>query len=313
MSDLLEKFKLNNGIEMPALGLGVLGLKTGGETEHAVKTALLNGYRLIDTASAYHNEEGVAQGIKASGVPREEIFITSKLDNNDQGYKNAFKAFNRTLKRLQTDYLDLYLIHWPRGKKSLATWKAMEELVEQGKIRAIGLSNFDIHHLDYFLPECKIIPAVNQVELHPEYLRPELQNYCKQHQIQLEAWSPLMQGRVADYPEIREIAEKYGKTPFQVVLRWNLQKEIVTIPGSGNPTEIASNARLFDFELNEKDLAIIDGLDRNTPITPRRERLSYLLEMMMKRRNIKTLFSLVIKTINDKFSIHNKSFFTRHV
>ena len=140
----------------------------------AVKTALLNGYRCIDTASAYHNEEGVAKGIKASGIPREEIFITSKLDNNDQGYKNAIKAFKRTLKRLQTDYLDLYLIHWPKGKKSLESWKAMEELYEQGKIRAIGVSNFDIHHLDYFLPECRIIPAVNQVELHPEYQRPEL-------------------------------------------------------------------------------------------------------------------------------------------
>ncbi len=307
MTDGLFNFKLNNGITMPAFGLGVLGLNKGSKTERAVKTALLNGYRSIDTASAYHNEEGVAKGIKASGIPREKIFITSKLDNNDQGYKNAKEAFKRTIKKLQTNYLDLYLIHWPKGKKSLESWKAMEELHEEGKIRAIGVSNFDIHHLDFFLPECRIKPAVNQVELHPEYQRPELHEYCKQHNIQIEAWSPLMQGRVIEVPEIKKLAEKYGKSPVQIVLRWNIQKEIVTIPGSGNPSEIISNAKIMDFELEEKDIAIMNALDKNKPIIPRRERLLYLWEMMKKQGANKTLLSLAFKTIGDKFKTNQNA------
>jgi methylglyoxal/glyoxal reductase len=260
--NISSKVRLNNGVEMPWLGLGVFMAEEGIEVENAVVTALKHGYRSIDTASVYQNERGVGVGIKKSKVPREEIFLTSKVWNSDQGYKTTLEAFEESLERLQTDYLDLYLIHWPKGKLSLDTWKAMEELYEKGLIRAIGVSNFLVHHLEDFLPECNVVPAVNQVEFHPELIQPELLEYCRKKGIQPEAWSPIMKGKVLDIPVLQALAAKYQKTPVQVVLRWDIQKGVVTIPKSVHPERIISNAGIFDFELSAEDMAKIDRLDK---------------------------------------------------
>ena len=280
--DIHSKVRLNNGIEMPWLGLGVFRLKEKGEVERAVKTALQNGYRSIDTASAYHNEEGVANGIKASGVPREEIFLTTKIKKDDQGYQSAIDAFYRSLEFLKTDYLDLLLIHWPMGNKSLKTWKAMEELYKKGLIRAIGVSNFKIHHLEYLFTMSKIIPAVNQVEFHPKHSQPELLEFCKSKNIQLEAWSPLMRGNIVKISTIKKLAAKYNKTPAQIVLRWDIQKEVVTIPKSGNAERIIANSKIFDFEISKEDMMKINTLNENNAIIEYRDRTVHLLQMLHK-------------------------------
>ena len=282
--DISAKVKLNNGVEMPGLGLGVLRLKEGGEVEKAVQVALENGYRLIDNAAIYHNEKGVGKGLRASGIPREELFLSSKVANDQQGYHNTFKAFQRSLDWLQTDYLDLYLIHWPKADISLETWKAMEELYEKGKVRAIGVSNFWVHHLEYFLPKINIVPAVNQVEFHPEMTQTELLDFCKLHNIRVEAWSPVMQGKVLEIPLLKRIAKKYGKTPVQVVLRWDLQKGVIPIPRSGKPSEIIENTQLFDFELSQADMAEIESLNRNKRIFPYYDRIPFLLKALINNK-----------------------------
>ncbi|TNF43396.1 MAG: aldo/keto reductase [Bacteroidetes bacterium] len=264
--NISSKVKLNNGVEMPWFGLGVFLSNEGEEVENAVKLALQSGYRHIDTAAIYKNERGVGKAVKESGIAREEIFITSKVWNTDQGYKTTLAAYEASLERLQMDYLDLYLIHWPKGKRSVETWKALEELYQKGKVRAIGISNFLVHHLEEFLPECKIMPAVNQVEFHPELLQPELLEYCQKRGIQPEAWAPMMKGRVNDIPLMQELAAKYGKNPVQIVLRWDIQKGVVTIPKSVTPERIISNANIFDFELSEEDMVKIDKLDKNARI-----------------------------------------------
>jgi len=264
--DISSKVTLNNGVEMPWLGLGVFRSEDGPEVENAVKTALENGYRSIDTAAIYQNERGVGNAIRESVVPREEIFLTSKVWNSEQGYQSTLAAFEASLEKLQTSYLDLYLIHWPKGKKSVETWKALEELHKKGRIRAIGVSNFLVHHLEDFLPECKITPAVNQVEFHPELIQPELLEYCKKKGIQHEAWSPIMKGRVSNISLLKELGTKYNKTPVQVVLRWDIQKGVVTIPKSVTPERIISNANFFDFELSPEDMEKINQLDKNKRI-----------------------------------------------
>jgi diketogulonate reductase-like aldo/keto reductase len=261
--DLFSKVKLNNGVEMPWFGLGVFRSEEGSEVENAVLTALQNGYRHIDTAAIYKNERGVGNAVKASGIARNEIFITSKVWNTDQGYEKTLKAFEGSLERLQTDYLDLYLIHWPKGKRSVESWKALEELYQKGRVKAIGVSNFLVSHLKEFLPECKIIPAVNQYEFHPELVQAELLAFCKEKGIQPEAWSPIMKGKVLEVPLLKDLAEKYGKNPVQIALRWDIQKGVVTIPKSVTPERIISNAGIFDFELSEEDMAKIDKLDKN--------------------------------------------------
>jgi len=264
--NISSKVKLNNGVEMPWFGLGVFMSKEGTEVENAVKTALQNGYISIDTAAIYQNERGVGKAITESGIPREDIFLTSKVWNTDQGYKTTLAAFEKSLEKLQTDYLDLYLIHWPKGKRSVESWKALEEIYEKGKAKAIGISNFLVYHLDEFLPECKITPAVNQVEFHPELIQPDLLEYCQKRGIQLEAWSPIMKGRVNDIPLMQDLAAKYVKTPVHIVLRWDIQKGVVTIPKSVTPERIISNADIFDFELSTEDMAKIDKLDKNARI-----------------------------------------------
>lgn len=248
---------------MPWLGLGVFQSEDGEEVITAVKTALANGYKSIDTAAIYRNERGVGTAILESDVAREDIFLTSKVWNTEQGYATTMAAFEESLEKLQTDYLDLYLIHWPKGERSVETWKALEEIYAKGQVKAIGISNFLVHHLEDFLPHCKVMPTVNQVEFHPELIQPDLLEYCKGKGIQLEAWSPIMKGKVNEIPELKELAEKYGKTPVQITLRWDIQKGVVTIPKSVTPERIIANADIFDFELTPKDMAKIDSLDKN--------------------------------------------------
>ena len=261
-----SKVKLNNGVEMPWLGLGVFLTEEGQEVETSVKIALDNGYRSIDTAAIYRNERGVGRAIKSSGIPRNEIFLTSKVWNSDQGYETTLRAFDESIEKLQTDYLDLYLIHWPKGQRSVETWKALEKIYHDGRAKAIGISNFLVHHLEDFLPHCTVNPAVNQVEFHPELIQPDLLKYCQIRNIQLEAWSPIMKGRVNDIPVMQALAAKYGKTPVQVVLRWDIQKGVITIPKSVKSERIISNANIFDFELSADDMEKIDRLDRNKRI-----------------------------------------------
>ena len=261
--DIFSKVTLNNGVKMPWLGLGVFRLREGREIENAILTAIETGYRSIDTASFYMNERGVGKAVKNCRIPRDEIFITTKVWNSEQGYHSTKAAFERSLNKLQVDYIDLYLIHWPVEKTSVETWKAMEELYKNGKVRAIGVSNFLIHHLEDFLPNCSIKPVVNQVEFHPQLTQPELLKFCRQNEIQPEAWSPIMKGRVNNIPLLKTLGNKYGKTPVQIVLRWDIQKGIITIPKSSNPERIQSNANIFDFEISGEDMIKIDQIDRN--------------------------------------------------
>ncbi|MDN4594300.1 aldo/keto reductase [Polycladomyces subterraneus] len=253
---------------MPWLGLGVWRAQEGGEVENAVKTAIRVGYRSIDTAAMYGNEVGVGRAVRESGVPREELFITTKVWNTDQGYDSTLAAFEASLQRLGMDYVDLYLIHWPVAGKYKETWKALEKIYRDGRARAIGVSNFQIHHLEDLMADAEIKPMVNQVEFHPHLTQKELRAYCSQHGIQVEAWRPLMKGEVANVPEIRELAAKYGKTPAQIVLRWNLQHGVVTIPKSVKEYRIRENADVFDFELSQEDMAKLDGLNRNQRFGP---------------------------------------------
>jgi diketogulonate reductase-like aldo/keto reductase len=251
---------------MPWVGLGVHRAGSGDEVVNAMKCALQAGYRSIDTATYYQNEHRVGQVVAEIGIPREEIFLTSKVWNTDQGYRSTIEVFESSLEKLQTSYLDLYLIHWPQPGTTFETWRAMEELYEKGKIRAIGVSNFMIPHLKRLMENARIKPMVNQVEFHPELVQSELLQFCKENRIQMEAWRPIMKGRVNEIPLLQELAEKYGKSPVQVVLRWDIQKGVVTIPKSITPERIISNADIFDFELSAEDVDRIDGLDRNARI-----------------------------------------------
>ncbi|MGD9929617.1 MAG: aldo/keto reductase [Mangrovibacterium sp.] len=260
--------KLSNGLEMPVLGLGVFLSKEGSEVINAVKYALETGYRSIDTAAVYKNENGVGQAIRESELPREEVFLTSKVWNSDQGYHNTLRAFDESLNKLQTDYLDLYLVHWPKGESSHESWTALEELYDSGRVKAIGVSNFMVPHLEDLMKGCRIKPMVNQYEFHPELVQPALLDFCKSHQIQPEAWSPIMKGRVNDIPVLKALAAKYQKSPAQITLRWDIQKGVVTIPKSVTPERIKINAEIFDFELSEEDMAKIDALDQDKRIGP---------------------------------------------
>lgn len=250
---------------MPRFGLGVFQVEDGEEVYNSVKWALEHGYKSIDTAAIYRNEEGVGRAIKDSGIPRDELFITSKLWNSDQGYEEAFQAYQASLDKLGLDYLDLYLIHWPVPKqnKYKESWKAMEELYNDGKIRAIGVSNFKEHHLDDLLQEAAITPMVNQVEYHPHLQQKSLHEYCKQHNIQLEAWSPLKQGELLNDPTLIEIAERHGKSTAQVILRWDLQQEVITIPKSVKQHRIHENADIFDFELTNEEIKQIEAMNKD--------------------------------------------------
>ncbi|WP_431163766.1 aldo/keto reductase [Flagellimonas beolgyonensis] len=268
ITNLQGTFELHNGVQMPYFGLGVYLSKDGNEVIHAVKDALNHGYRHIDTASIYDNEEGVGQGIRESEVDRKDVFLVSKVWNNDQGYDATLRAFDASLKRLGTDYLDLYLIHWPKGELSKDTWKALERLYMEKRVRSIGVSNFLKHHLEDLLPSVEIVPMVNQMEFHPYLVQQELLDFCNANNIQYEAWSPLMQGHIFDLEVMKEMAHRYNKTIAQIVLRWDLQKGVVTIPKSSKKNRIIANADLFDFEISEADMKALDALDRGKRFGP---------------------------------------------
>lgn len=269
MKSLQDAATLHNGVRMPWLGLGVYKVQEGDEVIRSVRTALEVGYRHIDTAAFYENEEGVGRAIRESAIRREEVFVTTKVWNSDQGYESTLKAFHTSLKKLGFDYIDLYLVHWPVKEKYKETYKALEKLYKDGFVRAIGVSNFQIHHLEHILADCEIKPMVNQVEFHPRLTQKELLAFCKQHQIQLEAWSPLMRGgELLNEPTLVDIAQKYGKTPAQVILCWDLQHEVVTIPKSVTPQRIAQNANIFDFTLTKEEMDAIDALNENRRIGP---------------------------------------------
>ncbi|MFZ4454059.1 aldo/keto reductase [Salibacterium aidingense] len=254
---------LANGVKMPWVGLGVYKAEAGNEVRTAVKSALEAGYRSIDTASFYGNEVSVGEAIQESGVPVDDIFITTKVWNDEQGFEETLEAFERSREKLGVDVLDLYLIHWPVPGKYKETWGALEKLYEEGKVRAIGVSNFTDQHLEELMKTAKVKPMVNQVEFHPRLFQKELLEYCQNHDIQLEAWRPLGQGDLLDEDPIQRIAEKHGKTPAQVLIRWSLENNVITIPKSVTPERIKSNAEVFDFSLDTEDLQAIDGLNEN--------------------------------------------------
>ena len=251
---------LNNGVKMPWLGLGVFGSGEGQETINAVRYAFESGYRGVDTASLYGNEKSVGMAVRQSSIPREEIFVTTKVWNTDQGYDSTLKAFDKSKKTLGLDYVDLYLIHWPVKNHYIDTWRALEKLYNEGLVRAIGVSNFNKHHLQDIFTESDIIPAVNQVEFHPNFVQNELFSFCDSNGIRLEAWSPLARGRVFEHQTILSLCAKYGKTPAQIVLRWELQKGIVVIPKSSNKDRIIENSKIFDFELDITEIGHIDNM-----------------------------------------------------
>jgi 2,5-diketo-D-gluconate reductase A len=269
---------LNNGVEIPQLGFGVYQVKPE-ETAQAVQTALEVGYRHIDTAEMYGNEAGVGEGIRNSGIPREEVFVTSKLNNGFHAHDDALKAFDGTLEALGSDYVDLFLIHWPLpgiDVDYVETWKALEEVYASGRAKAIGVSNFNAHHLRKLHGETDVIPAVNQIEVHPYLAQDELRAFNAQHQIATEAWSPIAQGKVLDDPAILRVAERYGKTASQVTLRWHVQRGDIVFPKSVTRSRVEENFDIFDFELSEDDLREITALDRNERTGPDPDTFNYI-------------------------------------
>ncbi|MDT0266421.1 aldo/keto reductase [Streptomyces sp. DSM 44915] len=254
---------LNNGVQMPQLGFGVWQVPDD-EAEVAVGQALAAGYRSIDTAAIYGNEEGTGRALASSGLPRDELFVTTKLWNTDQGYDTALAAFDRSLEKLRLDYVDLYLIHWPAPAHDLyvESWKALEKILADGRARAVGVSNFKPKHLRRLLDETQIVPALNQIELHPNFQQAESRAFHEELGILTEAWSPLGSGKgLLDDPELARIAAKHGRTPAQVVLRWHLQLGNVVIPKSVTPSRITENFDVFGFALDDEDLAAIGALD----------------------------------------------------
>ncbi|MBT2737912.1 aldo/keto reductase [Bacillus sp. ISL-7] len=259
---------LNNGVKMPWFGLGVFKVEEGPELVNAVKTAIQHGYRSIDTAAIYENEEGVGQGIKESGIAREDLFVTSKVWNADLGYESTLAAYQTSLDKLGLEYLDLYLIHWPVAGKYKEAWRALETLYKEGRVRAIGVSNFQVHHLEDLMKDAEIKPMVNQVEYHPRLTQNEVQAFCREQGIQMEAWSPLMQGQLLDNEGLAAIAVKYKKSVAQIILRWDLQNGIVTIPKSTKEHRIIENSQVFDFELTQEDMHQINNLNQNHRVGP---------------------------------------------
>lgn len=268
MKSLTDRYQLKNGVEIPCVGFGTWQMPDDVTGVNAVKTALEAGYRHIDTAAIYGNEKSVGIAVKESGIPRDEIFVTSKLWNDDHGYENTLAAFEKTMEKLYMEYLDLYLIHWPNPLKyrdrwqdaNAGSWKAMEELYAAGRIRAIGISNFRVHHIEALLETATVAPMVNQIRLCPGDTQAELVTYCHSHQMLLEAYSPLGTGKIFDVPELKEMAQKYGKTVAQIAIRWSLQKGYLPLPKSVTPDYIRQNIDVFDFELSDEDVQTITDL-----------------------------------------------------
>lgn len=263
-----EPVRLNDGYQMPRLGLGVWQARTGLETERAVSAALQAGYRLIDTAAAYGNERSVGRAVAQSAVPRSELFITTKLWNADQGYSRTLRACRKSLQRLNLSYIDLYLIHWPlpHAGRYQETWRALEQLKREGLVRSIGVSNFTIEQMNNLLMHSEVQPAVNQVEVNPQFQQIPLREFCYSHSIVVESWSPLGAGTLLTNPTILEIAAKHEREPAQVIIRWHLQNNLVTIPKSTHPERIAKNYAVIDFALDSDDMAKISLLDSGARI-----------------------------------------------
>lgn len=269
---LQDTTTLHNGVNMPWLGLGVFQVEEGSELIQAVKSSIAHGYRSIDTAAIYQNETGVGQAIKEAlqdnNLSREELFVTSKVWTADMGYEETIAAYEASLAKLGLEYLDLYLIHWPVKGKYKETWKALETLYKEGRVKAIGVSNFQIHHLEDVMKDAEIKPMVNQVELHPYLSQQALLSFCKEQGIQLEAWSPLMQGQLFDQPVLKQIAAKHSKSVAQVIIRWDLQRGIITIPKSTKEHRIIENVDVFDFLLTEEDMNLINALNQDQRVGP---------------------------------------------
>ena len=269
MKSLKDTYKLHNGVQIPCVGFGTWQTPDGEVAVSSVKTALQAGYRHIDTASAYENEESVGRGVRESGIARKDIFVTSKLFNPDHGYDKTMRAFEKSLKKLGFDYLDLYLIHWPNPiyfrnnwkEANAGSWKAFEELYASGRIRAIGVSNFRPHHLLALMETASVVPMVNQIRLCPGDVHRETVDFCRRHDILLEAYSPLGLGRIMDVAVVSEIAKRYGKSAAQIALRWSLQRGFLPLPKSVTPERIRQNADLFDFVLTDEDMAAIDHVE----------------------------------------------------
>lgn len=273
-----KKFKvLCNGVKMPSIGFGTYKSGSEDETARIVKYALDIGYRHIDTASFYGNEVGVGKGIKESRVNREDIFLVTKLWNDDHGYEKTIKAFNKSLEKLQVEYIDLYLIHWP-NKLNSETWRAFEYLYRIGKVKAIGVCNFKIGHLEELRKSTKIMPMVNQIEVHPLSSKNNMLNYCNENNIQLVAWSPIMRGKIFSSELIMDLSEKYKKTIAEIVLRWHIQRGVIPIPKSSNEKRIKENFDIFDFELTKEDMNDIDSLNEgdNVSVSGVPENTTYL-------------------------------------
>ncbi len=260
--NISSTLKLNNGIDIPIIGLGTWDLY-GNQCYNATIWALEAGYKLIDTATFYENEREIGQAIKDSSMLREDIFITTKVWDDDQGYEKTLKAFERSLKALQTSYVDLYLIHWPVTSLRNETWKALEKIYEEDKARAIGVSNFTINHLNGLMESSSTVPSINQVEFSPFLYQKQLLEFCTNHGIIVEAYCPLTRARKLDNPQLKTIGKKYGKTTAQVLLRWGLQHNVIQIPKSGNKDHITENINIFDFKLDEEDLKKLDNLNEN--------------------------------------------------
>jgi 2,5-diketo-D-gluconate reductase A len=260
--------QLNNGVSMPQLGLGVWQTKDGDQVINAVHSAIDAGYRLIDTAAMYGNEKGIGQAIRSASVPRDKLFVTTKLWNSDQGYDNTLKAFDASLDRLGLEYLDLYLIHWPTPAqdKYVDTWRAFEHIYASGRVKAIGVCNFHVPHLEKLLDHATILPAVNQIELHPRLQQQAIRDYCASKSIQVESWSPIggTGGNLLDDPTLGAIATRHHRSPAQIVIRWHIQLGLVVIPKSTHPDRIVQNAQVFDFELSDADMATIAALNTDT-------------------------------------------------
>ncbi|RDB07619.1 aldo/keto reductase [Runella aurantiaca] len=263
---MIPLITLNNGITMPQLGLGIYDPQPDQDIKQAVLWAFELGYRLVDTAAAYKNEREVGQAIGQSGLAREEIFVTTKVRNEDQGYAATLRAFEESLRQLNTDYVDLYLIHWPVKEHRIQTWKALEQIYAEGKARAIGVSNYYIPHFEELWPDAEIIPAVNQFELSPYCYLPEQMQYCSQRGIQVEGYAPLVRGLKANDARLVQIAEKYGKSTFQVLIRWSLQQGAITIPKSVSKNRLAANIDVFDFQLSAEDMAEMNTWHDNTRV-----------------------------------------------
>lgn len=263
----IPKITLNDQVEIPALGLGTYKNTDEKICIDTVEKAIELGYRHIDTASIYQNEAFIGKALKNANVPREELFVVSKLWNSHHGYDEALRAFEKTLKDLQLDYLDMYMIHWPKPD-NIETWKAFEKLYEEKLIRTLGVCNFKMYHLEDMMAYTNIKPSVNQVEYHPQFTQNEVHDFCKLHNIRLEAWAPLMKGEILSNNLVQDIAKKYDKTPAQVILRWDTQKDVITIPKTVHAHRLEENMNIFDFELSKEDILAIDGLNKDRRIGP---------------------------------------------